>query len=80
MDAMSGTREPGTRNQTRFTRRKLAAGLCAPALLAQGPPAPIPSTPDEELKAAREANQRNADQLAKVQVALSVEPDIHFHA
>jgi len=65
----------------KLTRRELSIALTgSAALLAQAPPAPIPSNPDEELKAAREANQRNAEQLGKVKVAMSIEPDTHFHA
>lgn len=80
--------EPATRNEkrvTRLTRRQLAAALpaatlSASALLAQAPNAPIPQTPDEELKAAREGIQRTAEQLAKFDLPMSTEPAVHFKA
>ena len=65
-----------------FTRRQLAAALSASALLAQAPntPPPLPQNPDEELKAAKESIQHNADQLAKFPLPISTEPAVHFKA
>jgi hypothetical protein len=75
---------------TRMTRRQLAgAVLSTAAAAAQTPaaaqaPAPAPSTPDGELQAARERNQRTSETLAaawaKVKVPMETEPAFHFTA
>ncbi len=71
---------------TKFTRRALAAvvaapALAAPALAAQAPAAPISAqSADDELKAAREQNRQNADQLAKFPLPMTTEPATHFRA
>jgi len=72
------------KNQTlspRLTRRQLAAAVLASAAAAQTPPAaaPVPpSTPDGELQAAREQNQRTAETLSKTPVPVETEPAFHF--
>ena len=66
--------------QGKLTRRELAAALSAPALLAQTANPPIPKNPDEELKAAREENRRNSEQVAKFPIPMSTEPAIRFKA
>jgi hypothetical protein len=75
--------QPETRNQepeTKFTRRALAAALSTSAvLLAQAPP-PLPSNPDEELKAAKDTIQKNSEQLAKFDLKMATEPAVHFRA
>jgi hypothetical protein len=63
----------------KLTRRQLAA-VPAAALLAQTPNPPIPQSPDEELKAAREQNRQIAEQLAKFPLPLATEPATHFKA
>jgi len=62
---------------SRITRRQLAGALLTTAAMAQTP-APTPATPDAELQAARERNQRTAEALAKVPVPMAVEPAFHF--
>jgi hypothetical protein len=77
-------RQPETRNQkpeTKLTRRALAAVLStSAALLAQPPSVPLPSNPDEELKAAKDTIQQNSAQLAKFDLPMSTEPAVHFRA
>ncbi len=63
----------------RITRRNLVALAGAMPLTAQPPP-PIPSTPDEELKAAHAQNRANAELLNKVVLPMSTEPAIRFKA
>jgi hypothetical protein len=76
--------QPETRKQkpeTKFTRRQLAAALSTSAvLLAQAPAPPLPSNPDEELKAVKESIQQNLQQLAKFDLPMSTEPAVHFRA
>lgn len=63
-----------------MTRREIMLATPA-ALMAQvPPPAAIPQNPEDELKAANEQNRRNADQLAKIAVPMTVEPAVHFRA
>jgi len=64
---------------SRMTRRQLAGAILATAAAAQTPPS-APATPDAELQAARERNQRTAEELAKVQVPMAAEPAFHFTA
>lgn len=65
----------------KLTRRELGAVLSASAaLMAQNPNPPIPSNPDEELKAAKEALAQNSQQLAKFEIPMSTEPATHFKA
>ncbi|HTC36657.1 MAG TPA: hypothetical protein VK724_24965 [Bryobacteraceae bacterium] len=69
---------------TKFTRRELAAGLATSSVLlvrAQGQPAPapLPATPDEELKATRAQLRDAADQLDKFPLPMSTEPATTFH-
>lgn len=60
-----------------LTRRQLAGAILATAAAAQTP-ASTPSTPEAELQAARDQNQRTAEALAKVEVAMQAEPAFHF--
>ncbi|MGC9946101.1 MAG: hypothetical protein ABSF64_06990 [Bryobacteraceae bacterium] len=64
---------------SRITRRQLAAAILTTAAVAQTPPS-TPATPDAELQAAREQNQRTAEALAKVQTPIAAEPAFHFTA
>ena len=65
----------------KFTRREIAAALStSAALLAQAPSPPVPQTPDDELKAARESNRQNSEQLAKFPLPISTEPAARFKA
>ena len=69
---------------TRMTRRQLAGAVLSTAAAAAQAPAPAPSTPDGELQAARERNQRTSETLAaawaKVKVPMETEPAFHFTA
>lgn len=69
----------------RISRRNLfgAMAIAVGAVPAAGqqPPAappPIPSTPEEELAAARALFRSNAEQIAKVKLTTAVEPAAHF--
>ncbi|MGA3073944.1 MAG: hypothetical protein ABSG56_09645 [Bryobacteraceae bacterium] len=68
---------------SRMTRRQLAGAILTTAAAAQTP-APTPSTPDGELQAARERNQRTSETLAaawaKVKAPIETEPAFHFTA
>jgi len=65
----------------KLTRRETVLGLSASVvLLAQAPPPPLPSNPDEELKAVRDQIQQNLQQLDNVKVPMSTEPAAHFKA
>ena len=69
----------------KLTRREIAAALSASAvLLGQTPAPPVPQnpalSPDDELKAAREAIHQNSEQLAKFPLPMSTEPAVHFKA
>ncbi len=79
---MSSQRE--TRNEereTKLTRRALVAGLStSAALLAQAPSLPLPSNPDEELKAVKDTIQQNSQALAKFDLPMATEPAVHFKA
>ena len=60
---------------TKLTRREIAVSISASAvLLAQ----PLPTNPDEELKAAKDQIQQNVQQLAKFPLPMSTEPASHF--
>ena len=78
------SKERETRNEKRetgLTRRQLAAALSTSAvLLAQTPSVPLPANPDEELKAAKDAIQKNSEQLAKFDLKMATEPAVHFRA
>jgi hypothetical protein len=67
---------------TQITRRELAAVMAAPALAAQtpSPAAPTPPDPGDELKAARDQNRQNQEQLAKFPLPMATEPATHFKA
>jgi hypothetical protein len=79
---MSHQRE--TRNEKRepkFTRRTLATVLStSAALIAQNPGVPLPSNPDEELKAVKDTIRQNSEQLAKFDLPMATEPAVHFRA
>ena len=65
----------------KFTRRKLAAALAAPAAAAlaqpQAPPSPVPG---DELAAARERNAAAAGAVARQEVPMTVAPAFQFKA
>jgi len=64
-----------------LTRRQLAAVLSSSVvLLAQAPPAPLPSNPEEEITAVKDAFRQNAEQLAKFDLPMFVEPAVRFAA
>lgn len=67
---------------TKLTRRQLGVALSTSAVLLgqTSPPAPIPSNPDEELKAVKDAMQQSSEQLAKFDLPMSTEPAVHFKA
>jgi len=68
----------------KLTRRELAAGLSASAVLlarpatAQTPAAPIPSNAAEELKASEAQLRETSDQLDKFPLPMSAEPATIF--
>ena len=73
----------------KLTRREIATALSATAvLLGQTPAPPLPQSPpqnpplssDDELKAARDSNRQNSEQLAKFPLPMSTEPAAHFKA
>jgi hypothetical protein len=67
----------------KLTRREIATALSASAaLLAQAPAPPQPqnSSPDDELKAARDSIRQNSEQLAKFPLPMSTEPATRFKA
>jgi len=69
--------------KVKFTRREVALALSgSAAALAQTPSPPPPQnaplSPDDELKAARESNLQNSEQLAKFPLPMSTEPAAHF--
>ena len=65
----------------KITRRRFGAAVIAPAaLLAQTPPPPIPSNPEEELAAFRDQNRRNAQALDEFRVPMAAEPAFQFKA
>jgi hypothetical protein len=67
--------------KVKFTRREIATALStSAALLAQTPSPPLPQNPDDELKAARESNRQNSEQLAKFPLPMSTEPAARFKA
>ena len=66
---------------SKLTRREAALALGGSAFVAaQAPNAPPPSNPEEELKASREAIQRNLKQLAEFPMPMAAEPAVHFRA
>jgi len=65
----------------RFTRREIATALAATgALAAQSSNPPLPQSPDEELKAARDLLRQNLDQIARFPLLMTTEPAVHFKA
>ncbi len=69
----------------KLTRREIATALSASVVLrAQTPAPPVPQnpalSPDDELKAARDAIRQNSEQLAKFPLPMSTEPAVHFKA
>ena len=69
----------------KFTRRELAAGFATSAVLLARPQAqpsvqPIPTNPDDELKAVRAQLHDAADQLDKFPLPMSTEPATIFKA
>jgi hypothetical protein len=73
----------------KFTRREIATALSTSAALLAQTPSPLPPqspasgstlSPDDELKAARESNRQNSEQLAKFPLPTATEPAAHFKA
>jgi hypothetical protein len=64
----------------KFTRRKLAAALAAPAAAALAQPQTPPSAPGDEWKAARERIASAAGALATEEVPMATEPAFQFKA
>jgi hypothetical protein len=66
----------------KLTRRKLAGAILGSAAIAlpQTQPPPLPGTPDEELRAARQRIKGFGDTLAKLTVPIEVEPPLQFKA
>ncbi len=62
----------------RLTRRQLAVTLASSAALAQAPS--TPSSPDAELKAARDRLRENAEALARREIPMVTEPAFQFKA
>jgi hypothetical protein len=62
---------------TQFTRRELAGAALAGTVAAQVPHAP-PAGAETELEAARRQNQRMAEALAGVPIAMDTEPAFRF--
>jgi hypothetical protein len=63
----------------KFTRRELAVGLTASAvLLAQPPTQPLPANADEELQAVRAQLRDNAAQLDKFPLPMTAQPAATF--
>jgi hypothetical protein len=63
------------------TRREIAMALSGSAvLLAQAPAPSLPQNADEELKAARDVIRENSQELAKFNLPMAIEPDVHFKA
>ena len=63
----------------KLTRRQLATALSSAAALAQTASGP-PTTPEEELKAARERVQAYGAALARQEVPMAAEPAFQFKA
>ena len=63
----------------KLTRRQLAMALTSAAALAQTPSGP-PTTPEEELKAARDRVKANGAALDRQEVPVAVEPAFQFKA
>ncbi|HEY2012780.1 MAG TPA: hypothetical protein VGH38_04730 [Bryobacteraceae bacterium] len=65
----------------KITRRTLAAAVLVPAAAALAQtPAPPPSTPEQELKAARDRTKALGDALAQQTVPMDTEPALQFKA
>ena len=65
----------------KLSRRELtlaAATALASTVSAQTPTAPVGLSPEEQAKAAREANQRASETLAKFEIPMSTEPAFQF--
>ena len=71
-----------TRNQKRGSPAAHSPQLLSTSavLLAQNPGVPLPSNPDEELKAVKDTIQQNSEQLAKFDLPMATEPAVHFKA
>lgn len=65
-----------------ISRRSLAGIAAAAALAGQTPQRtdPLPANAEEELAAARNQSRSNAALIAKVPLAMDVEPAVHFKA
>ena len=75
------TRKPPATIRDNFTMTRRQLVLAAPAAALAQPQQtqpPLPRTPDEELNAAREQQQRNSRQLAALPIPMSTEPACHF--
>ncbi|MBZ5728696.1 MAG: hypothetical protein LAP87_27415 [Acidobacteriia bacterium] len=63
----------------KLTRRQLATLLASSTALAQAPP-PVPATPGEELKNARDRAKANGEALARLAIPMATEPAFQFKA
>lgn len=64
----------------KLTRRKLAAAMIGSSAAALAQTQPAATSPEEELKAARERLRANLDALGSQQVPMAVEPAFQFKA
>jgi hypothetical protein len=64
----------------KLNRRQLMNAAAGSALAARAAAQQTPAPPSDLMKAARDANQRNADTLAKVEIPVSTEPAFQFKA
>jgi hypothetical protein len=64
----------------KLTRRKLAATVLGTAAGALSQTQPAPSTPEDELKAARDRVRANAETIARHDVPMATEPAFQFKA
>ena len=63
-----------------LTRRQWSAAVIGSTPLLAQTAAPKPQGPGEELRAAKEQQDRNAQELTKFQVSMATEPAFQFKA
>jgi hypothetical protein len=64
----------------KLNRRQLVTAATGTALAVKAIAQQTPAAPSDFMKAARDANQRNAETLAKFEVPVSTEPAFQFKA